>query len=651
MKQILKCGAFLITICMLISMYGCSAGSAKDKDTAVLPEQSVTPNVDPETEQDSPDAPEEDQVEEGTSAEKPAEDVTIPSFELQDEESVQASSYEEIYDVFASVQDTITGLFELNEMDPMQDVQRVHPQAERFGDPDFSLAELTHDEIQTGKLAVTDGERIYMVSTGELVIISADESNTAELGRAFVSNPAPEGFSGSEIPQAVYADGDLVFVITYEYLFPNTNPSDGADYQTTERVHVKCYDVSDPENPLIVSDYAQSGRYLSSYVHDHVLYLIGAHSVWMPDAADPATFVPMLTQNGEDSLMETDSIWICPGLDSTDYTVVAAIETDNGELLNTKAFTGYHAWSETDGEGLYLARTSYNFQMSDSYTEAQYTVCDYGYQAYTRLICLTMDGNLDLAADGIVEGYLFGDGAMTVDGGVLYLGTVCSGYSCRIFTDEAYGFVNYVPGERTLSNAVYALGTDLTILRSVQDVGNGTEIYNIRFAGDTAYIIGYETLAPCYIVDMGDDAPALNAVTADEAFSHHLFRFGEGQTAGLGVSDESGMLVLTVYGTDMTALTSAEVTSAWQTAMNIPEAVQVFPTEQVIAVPEGSTSYAVYQLQDGQLVRIGTTELGYISADTRAFCIDENWYFCNDAAVVVVDDAFEPLTKSEFAYG
>lgn len=586
----------------------------------------------------------------------PTEIVTESGETIEVTEPLPADSYATIYQAFAAVQKAANEIYEISEQASVPEEQFVNAEAEQFGDPDYAKANIPADGVTQGDLIVTDGSRIYMICASELVIVEASGADTAEVGRIFVTNPAPEGYSGSETPTAVYLSGSNLYVVTYEYLYRSAQ--DGSGFTSAEKVHVKQYDISTPANPAIVADFAQSGRYLNSYEAGGVLYLIGTHSIWAPDEADPGTFIPTVTKNGEDALLDCGQIYICPGLDSTDYTVISAIDLGTGEQLATKALTGYHAWSAADGESLCLARTSYTYTMSDPYKEAQYSVTDFTYNAFTRLVKLTMDGSLDLAASGTVEGYLFGQGAMSLSVGELYLGTVCNGYSYKIFTDEAYGFVNYQLGDRSATNAVYALDSNLQTQRELRDTASGETVYAIRFTGSTAYVMNYDSLIPQYAIDMTAASLKAEKISGLTDFAHNLYYFGAGRTAGVGVArSESGEIAglqLTVYdtsGTGVTVVDQISATEAWNQAMAMPTAVQVLPEQETIAVPT-DTGYELFTMQDGRLAHGGSVEMGYVSANTRIFRIGDCWYFCNDATVVTVNAGdMTQVAKCDFAYG
>jgi len=586
----------------------------------------------------------------------PATEIVTESGEtVAVDKPIAADSYDTIYQAFSGVQQMANEIYELSEQAAIPEEQLVNTEAELFGDPDYSAASAPAPGVTEGDLIITDGQYIYMVCGNELVIVSASGADTKEVGRVFVTNPAPEGYNGNETPQAVYLSGDNLYVVTYEYLFKTVESEQGVAYESSEKVHVKQYDVSDKTKPAIVSDFAQSGRYLDSYVSGGVLTLIGAHSIWAPDQEKPETFIPILTRNGEDTLMEPGQIWICPGLDSTDYTVVSTISMEHGETISAKAFSGYHAWSETDGSSLYLARTSYHYSMSDAYKKDQYSVTDFTYNAFTQLLKLSMDGNLELQANGAVEGYLFNNAAMSVSDGAVYLGTICNGYSYQIFTDEKYGFVNYLMGDRKASNAVYALNSDLTMRASAEDIADGQAAYAVRFSGNDAYVMTFDNLIPKYRIDMTAAELKTEAVGGMDGIEHNLIWFGEGRTAGVGItrgaSGEISGLQASVYDEGLDLVGTVPVSEQWDTAMNQPEAIRVFPQEQILAIPVG-TAYAVYGFAGDSFNALGNVEMGYISGATRVFLLGEYWYFCNDATVVAVSAGnLSPAAKCDFAYG
>ncbi|MEA4964443.1 MAG: beta-propeller domain-containing protein [Oscillospiraceae bacterium] len=594
-----------------------------------------------------------------TAAENSSEITNSAGETVSVTEPVVAESYDELYNAFLSVQKAANEIYDASEDESLNDeAQPVNSDVETYGDPNYTLAMAPTEGVTQGDLIVADDQYIYMVCGSELVIVSAAGANTAEVGRTFVTGLSAEGYQGGETAQKVYLSGSNLFVITYEYLYQSAETESGYTYNSSEKVHVKQYDVSDPANPTIVSDYAQSGRYLGSYLSGGVLYLIGAYSIWSPDQSNPGTFIPTVTKNGEDALLDVGSIWICPGLDSTDYTVLAAIDAGTGECLTTRAMTGYNAWSVTDGGSLYLARTSYTYAVGDAYQEAQYSVQDYSYNAYTRLLRLSMDGTLNLQGSGTVDGYLFGQGAMELNGGELYLATVMNGYSYQIFTDETYGFVNYKLKERTSTNAVYALDSGLTTQRSLQDTAAGQTVYSIHFVGTTAYVVGYDDLIPRYAVDMSAGTLKAVAVSGLDSMAHNLYYWDENTEIGVGVAtDETGAVngvQLSAYGLSGTSLQQQDstfVSEQWTQAMNNPSAVQVLPDQQMIAVPT-DTGYQLYTWQDGSLTAAGSVEMGYVSAGTRLLLIGDCWYFCNDATVVAASAAdLSQLAKVEFAYG
>ncbi|MBQ6798709.1 MAG: beta-propeller domain-containing protein [Oscillospiraceae bacterium] len=641
MKRI---AALFAVAVMLLSLLGCEASPAPAHPDAQLPVEQETPMQETPAGEDA--APEQQPAEE-----KPAETPEVsdaPSVQMPViEELREAADYDEIFELFTAVQENANLIFSMTENDPIMGTPMSNPEAERYGDPLYPVQE--RENVLRGALSAADGSRIYMISTGELVIMEADGENTSELGRAFVTSPAPDGYNGGELPQAVYVSGDCVTVITYESLYRNYEKDGEVDYDSAERVHVKRYDVSDPAAPVIISDFAQSGRYLDSYLSDGNVYVISAHSVWQPDAEDPATFVPVLTENGEDRTMEASSVILCPKLDSTDYTVVSAVDTADGTLLSSKAVTGYHTWNDADGSGLYLGGSSYYFEISEPYEEAQYSVSDYAFNTYTRLIRMEMDGTLSVTADAMLDGHLFDDDAITLTNEGISLATLCSTYSYQVFTDPAYGFVNEVLGERTSQLDLCVLDLSLESQKRVEAVSAPEDVYKFRFDGSKVYVTVHEDMIPDYSLDLSVAEASAEPLDGLTSYGHHLYALEEGITLGLRVSEEE-KLILGAYGADLALLAEIEVSENWDQAMNAPESVKIFREEQIVAIPVG-TAYSMYLWENGEFTALGDAVLGYVSADTGAFRIGDYWYFCNDAAVVVLDEQLEPVMKSEFAYG
>lgn len=574
------------------------------------------------------------------------------------EEPTPAESYEALYNTLIAVQSEASEIYEIREQLALSEEPLSNAEVVQYGKPDFSDTAVTPGGVEAAELIIADGGNIYMVCSSELVIVSADGENTRELGRTFVTGTIPDGYAGSEAPKAIYHSGNSIYVVTYEYLYQSQDTEEGYAFDNSELVHVKQFDISDPTAPTLVSDYAQSGNYLNSYVVDDMLYLIGAYSVWMPEEDDLTSYVPYTMSNGEDTVLDAGSVYICPGLDSTDYTVISAYDMKNAELANATAVTGYNVWNVTDGKNLFLGRTSYDYDLSESYKKDQYQVNDLSHSANTELLRMTLDSSLEITANACVAGYLHEQSAMALGGEELYLATTCSGYTCQIFHDETYGFTNYLAGDRISGNAAYALDKDLNILRTLDDLGDGEDVYEVRLDGAMAYVIGSENLTPITQADLSAKNPKVKKFSAAGGEGHFLYDVGDGLVAGIGVkeSDDGAVtgLNLSVYRSEsdgMELLDNMMVTESWNGAMQNSRTVLTLPEKNLIAIP-AETNYHVYSLKNGETTELGVVEMGYVSGDARLMQIGELLYFCNDAAIVVVDAAeMTPIARCDFAYG
>lgn len=570
-----------------------------------------------------------------------------------------AESYEALYNTLISVQTEASKIYEISEQLAVTENPQTNPDMDQYGAPDFSHAAESAESVETAELITTDGTNIYMVCSSELVVVSAKGKNTKEIGRTFVTGSIPDGYAGSETPKAIYLQGDSLYIVTYEYLYRSEETADGYQFDNSELVHVKQFDVSNPKKPTLISDYAQSGAYINSYTSNGMLYLIGAYSVWQPSEDDLLSYVPYTVTNGENTvLIPTEQIYLCPGMDSTDYTVISAYDMAAGENANTIAVTGYNVWSKTDGDSLYLGRTSYNYDLSEPYEKDQYAVNDLRYSANTELLRLSLDSNLDILANTCVSGYLYDQSSMDLEGDSLYLATICTGYTCQIFNDEKYGFSNYLPGDRISGTAGYVLDTDLNVLRTAEDLGNGESVCAIRMDGGTAYAIGYESIIPMTQTDLRAEQPKTEKFGASEGVGHFLYHLGDDLLAGIGTeraaSGEAIGLNLSIYQTEsgvMELLDTVSVTESWNFAMGNSSAILTLPEQNLIAVPT-ETTYYVYEVQDGAWKLIGTVDMGYVSGNARLLQIGKNLYFCNDAAIVVVKaETMKQIGRCDFAYG
>lgn len=122
----------------------------------------------------------------------------------------------------------------------------------------------------------------------------------------------------------------------YDLYVKNGRMVVSADDDDAGITQTKVYDVSDPENPKIISEIEQSSSGSSrTFVTESTAYLFTSFTVTDKQAA-----IPFYSENGESRLLSPDAIYYLGTTASSQYIVISAIDTQSGKVKDAKAMFG-----------------------------------------------------------------------------------------------------------------------------------------------------------------------------------------------------------------------------------------------------------------------------------------------------------------------
>ena len=124
---------------------------------------------------------------------------------------------------------------------------------------------------------------------------------------------------------------------------------------------VEIYDISNPEEPSIVSSYSQSGRYSSSYLSEGILYLATNYSYLMPATSeDLGSYVPSYSVDDEQFYLDASDIFVPKRIDGDSYAILGGLDVtaDDDPLVSTKAVIGYTGSVYATEDNIYVAGSS-----------------------------------------------------------------------------------------------------------------------------------------------------------------------------------------------------------------------------------------------------------------------------------------------------
>jgi inhibitor of cysteine peptidase len=129
------------------------------------------------------------------------------------------------------------------------------------------------------------------------------------------------------------------------------------------------------------------------------------------------------------------------------------------------------------------------------------------------------NGNLKYIANGEVPGYLLNQFSMDESNNKFRIAT----------TTEVY------TRERTLtSNNVYVLDDKLHLVGKLEKIAPDETIYSARFMGDRLYLVTFQRIDPFFVIDLSTNTPKILGALKIPGFSNYLQPYDEDHIIGIG---------------------------------------------------------------------------------------------------------------------
>jgi uncharacterized secreted protein with C-terminal beta-propeller domain len=480
------------------------------------------------------------------------------SREIEDQieySAISPESYDDLYKMYTGI---YLGGSSADEEDTENDSPAVQGDTPAIADTEPAAEETLSDlssydfsvsadsRVSEADIVKTDGAYLYCISGGKLTIISLE---TMEVVSEIKNTLDP--------PVELYIQGDTLILVSKEteeiqiisstdaaaYSSSQSDPSqtaaadpaDAADTNssgnesvssdgskvTRTNVVVDFYDISDKTSPSRCSEFKQNGEYTSSKIVGGVLYTVTSYSDYrtapLDKESDLDSYVPAYSLNGDKQYVAAGDITVPTNANSTDYTVLSAISFENPVLpdVTVKAVLGSSRNVYCSADTLYIVGVGKSSDDSD-------------YSIITSFD-LTSENGMSYKASGSVAGKAIGRNSMNEYDGLFRIAAE--------ITDKS--------GEKTVS--LYVLDDALTVVNSAGQLLAGENVSAVRFEESYAslYTDGSE---PVLVLDLSSDPPVQTQSLAGAASC--LYSYSDELLLGLGESDDSSALILTMYSAD-----------------------------------------------------------------------------------------------------
>lgn len=480
---------------------------------------------------------------------------------------------------------------------------------------DFSTTNTQVEDVDEADVVKTDGKYIYILNTREckISIVKADNGKIKAVNTIYLNDD-------STVNQKYFYSSDMYvtngrLVILYQ------------NYNQKNYTLAKIYNITNPENPALVREVAQSGSYLSSRVIGNKLYYFTNEFIYeKPNENDKCSYVPCTAVDGGLlTPIEEKNIYIFDGEVNRSYLTAISVDITTGNIVDSKTTLGGGSQLYANTKSIYVTAEKSNFSYASAAGTPELAT---KYEHLTRIMRFSIeDGKITAVAEGTVEGSPLNQFSMDEFGDYF-----------RIVTTKNDNF--------STSNGVYIFDEKLNQVGKIKDIAKGERVYSVRFMGKTGYFVTFRETDPLFAVDLSNPKePKILSALKIPGFSNYLHPWKDGLLLGIGLNaDEKtgsvGNVKLSMFNisnpNDVMVSNNFIASNTDSTVGTNHKAILVSETRNLIGFTIMKTySIFSYDAENGFKLEaeLEAPELGYdmyyYSESTRGIYIGDYLYVCN----------------------
>jgi len=497
---------------------------------------------------------------------------------------------------------------------------------------DYSQTNTQKQNVDEADIIKTDGQYIYRLTCGEVVIIDAERMEIVsqiQPGKDF--NSEKGYFNASNI----YVSGNRLMVMYNKGMLRS-----GSEWQYDSFAGVQVYDITDRTNPVQTGDFAQSGYLNDSRLIGDYVYMVTSYGVYSEIAEDqPDTYVPLLCVNETSAPIAPADVCILPEPSASTFAVITSVNIQTGTTFeSTEATFGHGSTVYADTEAIVLAFSTYKTDTVETQEDGQNVIITTG-KDQTDLVSYAIDnGSITMTAHGAVPGALLNQFSLDRHNGVLRVVTTSSTYTNKLYTDG----IDRYEYENSTTNGLYTLDKGLNIIGALDGLAEDERVYSVRFSGDIGYFVTFRQVDPLFAVDLSDpENPTLLSALKIPGFSQYMHPYADGLLFGLGMDADENTgrtngLKLSMFDIN----DPADVTEkhklilkdiGYSEALYNHRAIVISAARDIIAFPAGN-GYLIYGYGDEGFYERFSIELDTAKypGTLRGLFIGSSFYICGD---------------------
>ena len=426
---------------------------------------------------------------------------------------------------------------------------------------DYSKTNLQVQGVDEEDLVKTDGEYIFKVNARKVInVIKAEPAiNMEEINNiTFKDNYNING---------IFLNKNILVVVGNSY--QNIEPQSGDQNKDSIRISsnqftkVISFDVSDKRNIKKVREIEIDGAYTSSRMIGPRVYVIT--NKYLSNIGDIKKDANVGKAYYSDSAIGTDKIAVdfktisyLPDSIQPNYIMVASYNAFDNQKVNISTILGSGNNIYSSDKNLYVAGnkgiqdknnngTSNTMLYKFAYESAGVKFVSKGEVPGTITNQFSMDERNDYFRIATTE-YNYSIVTPKLDDKVTSQdnekASVAPSSNGNASTPPDKGVTS--PPQNQITNNLYILDKDMSVVGKLQGLANGEQIYSVRFIGERAYIVTFMLTDPLFVIDLKDPtSPKVLGELKIPGFTNYLHPYDDTHLIGFGmdttVVNEGGM--------------------------------------------------------------------------------------------------------------
>lgn len=374
---------------------------------------------------------------------------------------------------------------------------------------DFSTTNIQVQGVDEADILKTDGEYIYVVTNGKVVIVKAYPSSELKVISEIITN--------NHIYE-IFINYDKLVIFEYERVYFSINLksiefenitletyeiyTDNLYYRYWQcypsyyyKTNIKIYDITNKTNPVLTQKVSVTGNYIDSRMIGDYIYVITKQNIYCFN--DNIT-MPIIENNNKTKVVNATEInYFNNSASKYSFTNILSVN------LNSK-------------------QVYYNIYLLSSHD--MYVSKGNIYLTYSRYI----NGNQTT----IINRFTIYNGTIRYTGFGKVLGRVLN----QFLMDE---YNKYFRIATTFgwsqANNLYILDENLTIVGKIEGLAEGERIYSARFMKERCYLVTFRQIDPLFVIDLKNTTnPKVLGFLKIPGVSNYLHPYDKNHIIGIG---------------------------------------------------------------------------------------------------------------------